>query len=393
MSDLKIEFDDYANQHAKIKVIGVGGAGGNAINTMIDAGLDNVEFVSVNTDAQALEFNKAPNRVQVGRSLTKGLGAGANPEIGRKAIEEDKEAVMEAIQGADMIFVTAGFGGGTGTGAAPVIAELAQSLGILTVGIVTKPFTFEGAIRMQKAEEGLKLLKDSVDTLIVIPNQRLLAIVDRTTTFEDAFKLADNVLLQATKGISDIIEKAGIVNVDFADVRTIMQDRGDALMGSGTAGGENGATDASREAISSPLLEGVSIAGAEGVLVNITGSTKMTLVDVDSAMKIIHEEAGENAQVIFGAAIDEDLGDKISVTVIATGFNPHNKVAKPKLKKVEILNLKPGEQTTLEFGKKPQALKEMKSTEEEASSIPPRKISISNGDIMDIPAFLRRQSD
>ena len=396
MTDFRIELDDYANQHAKIKVVGVGGAGGNAINTMIDAGLTNVEFISINTDAQALEFNKAPNRIQIGRNLTKGLGAGANPEIGRKAIEENKDAVLQAIQGTDMVFVTAGLGGGTGTGAAPVIAELAKSLDILTVGIVTKPFTFEGTKRLEKAEIGLAQLKQFVDTLIVIPNQRLLAIVDQTTSFEDAFKLADNVLLQATKGISDIIERPGYINVDFADVKTIMAEMGDALMGNGVSSGEDGATEAARKAISSPLLEGVSIAGAGGVLVNISGSSSLTLVDVDNAMSVIYEEAGENAQVIFGTAIDETLEDKISLTVIATGFNSQYEMEKPVAKAGSFLGQlkkKPGEQTSILFEPVQKNKEEQPVSEENKTSVSLNKVGLSQNDTMDIPAFLRRQND
>lgn len=396
MGDLRIEYDDYANQQAKIKVVGVGGAGGNAINTMIEAGLTNVEFIGINTDAQALEFNKAPNRIQIGRNLTKGLGAGANPEIGRKAIEENKDAVMQAIQGADMVFVTAGLGGGTGTGAAPVVAEIAKSLDILTVGIVTKPFTFEGNQRMNKAESGLKELKEFVDTLIVIPNQRLLAIVDKTTSFEDAFKLADNVLLQATKGISDIIETHGYVNVDFADVRTIMSEMGDALMGNGVSSGEDGATEAARNAISSPLLEGVSIAGAGGVLVNISGSSRLTLVDVENAMNVIYEEAGDKAQVIFGTAIDESLEDKVSVTVIATGFNSQNEFQRSSSSNrgfIQDFSPSPGEQTSIPLDP---PMEEIVFEEEP----PVKKASgygspgFSRGDnIMEIPTFLRKQND
>ena len=397
MSEFRIELDDYANQHAKIKVVGVGGAGGNAINTMIDAGLDSVEFISINTDAQALEFNKAPNRIQIGRNLTKGLGAGANPEIGRKAIEENRDSVMQAIQGADMVFVTAGLGGGTGTGAAPVIAELAKSLDILTVGIVTKPFTFEGPKRLEKAESGLSELKQYVDTLIVIPNQRLLAIVDKTTSFEDAFKLADNVLLQATKGISDIIERPGYVNVDFADVKTIMAEMGDALMGSGVSSGEDGATEAAKKAISSPLLEGVSISGAHGVLVNISGSSDLTLVDVNSAMNVIFEEAGENAQVIFGTAIDETLEDKISVTVIATGFSSEYEKEKPVASGTGSflgqISRKPGVQTTISFEAAKKEKPEQVESNDENSSAGINKVGYSAGESMDIPAFLRRQND
>jgi len=315
------EFDDYTEQKAVMKVVGVGGAGGNALNRMISANLTGVEFVAVNTDAQALENNNAQTKIQIGKNLTKGLGAGANLDVGRRAIEEDKDAVAEALSGSDMVFVTAGMGGGTGTGAAPVIAEVAREQEILTIGIVTKPFLFEGPKRMKRAESGIEELKSSVDTLIVIPNQRLLSIVDKNTSVTEAFKMADSILMQSTKGISSLINTPGLINLDFADVRTVMQEMGDAIMGTGIASGEERAALAAQQAISSPLLDDVSISGAVGVLVNITGGENMALMEVDEATSIIYEEAGEDANIIFGAVIDPEMEDEIHVTVIATGFN------------------------------------------------------------------------
>ncbi len=321
MKDLTFNFDESSTPTAKMKVVGVGGAGGNAVNRMISAGLAGVEFVAINTDLQALNICKAPSRIQIGKSLTKGLGAGANPEIGRRAIEEDQEAVYNALKDVDMVFIAAGMGGGTGTGAAPVVAQIAKDQNALTVGIVTKPFQFEGQKRMKRAEEGIIELKKHVDTLIVIPNQRLLSIVDKNTRLSKAFQMADEVLYNATKGISDLITIPGLINLDFADVKTVMSEMGDALMGSAVASGEDRAVEAARAAISSPLLEDVSISGALGLLVNITGGEDITLAEIDSATQIIQSAAGEEANIIFGAVIDEAFKDKIRVTVIATGFN------------------------------------------------------------------------
>jgi cell division protein FtsZ len=321
--NLRFAFDDSGTSTAKMKVVGVGGAGGNAINRMVEARLNGVDFVSVNTDVQAIELCKATSRIQIGRSLTKGLGAGANPDMGRKAIEEDRESVFEALQDADMIFVTAGMGGGTGTGAAPVVAEIAKDLGALTVGIVTKPFLFEGPKRMRRAMDGIAELKERVDTLIVIPNQRLLAVVPKDTPLNAAFQIADDVLLQATKGISDLIAVPGLINLDFADVKTVMSEMGDALMGSGMATGDNRAMEAAEQAISSPLLEEVSIQGALGVIVNVTGGEGMTLHEVNDATTVISDAAGDDANIIFGAVIDANMHDEMRVTVIATGFNSH----------------------------------------------------------------------
>jgi cell division protein FtsZ len=314
------EFDDLANQQAKLKVIGIGGGGGNAINRMIDSGLTGVDFIAVNTDAQDLDNNLAPTKIQIGKDLTRGLGAGAVKEVGKMAIEADRQPVANALNGADMIFITCGMGGGTGTGASPLIAKLAKEQGSLTVGIVTKPFHFEGPKRMQRADEGIDELRDNVDTLITIPNQRLLSIVDRKTSIRQAFQTADSVLYQATKGISDLINRHGIINLDFADVKTIMKNMGDAIMGTGLATGEERAVLAAQQAISSPLLNDMNIHGANGLLINVTGGEDLNLFEVDEACKIITEEAGSDADIIIGAVIDGNLTDEIMITVIATGF-------------------------------------------------------------------------
>jgi len=306
---------------AVIKVVGIGGGGGSALNTMIESGLSGVEFIAANTDIQALQTNLAPIKIQLGKELTKGLGAGANPETGRNAALEDKSIIQEVLSGADMIFITSGMGGGTGTGAAPVVASIAKELGALTVGVVTKPFSFEGKRRKQQSELGIQALSQSVDTLITIPNQRLLSIASPDMSMLDGFKLADEVLLNAVKGISDIINIPGRVNVDFADVKTIMSEMGMALMGIGSASGANRAIDAARSSISSPLLEDIDIEGATGILINITGSSNMTLHEVSEASTLIQEAAHEEANIIFGTVIDESIEDQIRVTVIATGFD------------------------------------------------------------------------
>jgi cell division protein FtsZ len=316
---LPFEFDE-GGQNALMKVVGVGGGGGNAVNRMIDEALEGVEFVSVNTDAQALKNSKSGTKIQIGRKLTRGLGAGARPEIGRAALEESRDEVGEALDGADLVFITAGMGGGTGTGAAPLIGEIARDMGALTIAVVTKPFLFEGRKRMRQAEEGLAELQRSVDTMIVVPNERLLSVVGKGTSFRDALKKADEVLLHATQGISDLIRVTGEVNVDFADVRTIMSNRGAALMGSGFGRGENRAVEAAQEAISSPLLDNISIQGAAGVLINITGGMDLAIDEVTTISQIIQEAAGEEAEIIFGAVHDANLREEIRVTVIATGF-------------------------------------------------------------------------
>lgn len=313
------EYQPGFEQFACIKVIGVGGGGNNAVNRMIAAGLRGVEFISVNTDSQALSSALAPTKLQIGNKLTKGLGAGADPDIGLKAAEESREEIANALRGADMVFVTAGMGGGTGTGAAPVVAEIAKELGALTVGVVTKPFTFEGKKRQDKAERGTTNLKGKVDTLITIPNDRLLQVVDKKTSLVDAFRTADDVLRQGVQGISDLIAVPGLINLDFADVRTIMSNTGSALMGIGVGKGENRAAEAARAAISSPLLE-TSIEGAKGVLLNITGGADLGLMEVNEAAEIISQAADPEANIIFGAVVDESIEDEVWVTVIATGF-------------------------------------------------------------------------
>ena len=305
---------------AKMRVVGVGGAGGNALNRMIEAGLGGVDFLAVNTDAQVLELSQASRKIQIGQNLTRGLGAGADPEVGRRAIEESRDQMAEELLGSDLVFVTAGMGGGTGTGAAPMVAEIAKEAGALTVGIVTKPFAMEGTQKMRNAEAGVAALKETVDTLIVIPNQRLLAVSSKETTLKDAFRMADDVLHQATRGISDLVTIPGEVNLDFNDVRTVMLQGGDALMGTGGSVGESRAVEAAAKAIKSPLLEDVSIMGAKGVLVNISAGSDLKLFEVNDAVTVIMEAAGSDAHVIWGTVLDDTLGDELRVTVIATGF-------------------------------------------------------------------------
>lgn len=346
---------------AQIKVVGVGGGGNNAVNRMIESGLKGVEFVAINTDKQALSLSKANQKIHIGEKLTKGLGAGANPEIGQKAAEETKEEIAQVLKGADMVFVTAGMGGGTGTGAAPVVAEIAKELGILTVGVVTKPFTFEGRRRMLHAEKGIEELKNKVDTLVTIPNDRLLQIAEKKTSLAAAFAMADDILRQGVQGISDLIAVPGLVNLDFADVKTIMIDTGLAHMGIGKAKGENRAEDAARQAIQSPLLE-TSIDGARGVLLNITGGPDLGLFEVNAAADLVQKAVDPDANIIFGAVIDESLKEEIVITVIATGFD----------KRPSTLKHKPLEK----FGKK-----EDKSIEKMIPSF--------KDDEIDIPTFLR----
>ncbi|UXR77607.1 MULTISPECIES: cell division protein FtsZ [unclassified Staphylococcus] len=314
-----LEFEQGFNHLATLKVIGVGGGGNNAVNRMIDHGMNNVEFIAINTDGQALNLSRAESKIQIGEKLTRGLGAGANPEIGKKAAEESREQIEDAIQGADMVFVTAGMGGGTGTGAAPVVAKIAKEMGALTVGVVTRPFSFEGRKRQTQAAAGVESMKAAVDTLIVIPNDRLLDIVDKSTPMMEAFKEADNVLRQGVQGISDLIAVSGEVNLDFADVKTIMSNQGSALMGIGVSSGENRAVEAAKKAISSPLLE-TSIVGAQGVLMNITGGESLSLFEAQEAADIVQDAADEDVNMIFGTVINPELQDEIVVTVIATGF-------------------------------------------------------------------------
>ncbi len=318
---LSIQFAEQVKEIAKIKVAGIGGAGGNAVNRMIEDNLQGVEFITMNTDLQALEQNKANTRIQIGKNSTRGLGAGGNPEMGRKAVEENKDAVIEALSETDMVFITCGMGGGTGTGAAPVTAEIARDLGALTVGIVTKPFVFEGTKRKEKAEQGIKELKEHVDTLIIVPNQKLISLVPKKTPLDQAFRMADDILLQATRGISDVINVPGIVNLDFADVKTVMSQMGDALMASGIATGDERAREAAEQAITSPMIDDISIMGALGVLVNITGGQDLSLDDISEATTVVHNAAGADANIIFGAVMDPSMEGHVRVTVIATGFH------------------------------------------------------------------------
>ncbi|MGH9397073.1 MAG: cell division protein FtsZ [Terriglobia bacterium] len=328
--ELRVNFSDELRRGAKIKVIGVGGGGGNAVNRMIDAEVEGIEFCVANTDLQALSVSKAPVKIQLGAKLTKGLGAGANPEIGRQAAMEDTEKILDVLNGADMVFITTGLGGGTGTGGAPIVAGLARELGALTVAVVTKPFAFEGKRRMTQAEQGLGELGDAVDTVICIPNERLMQFVDKETSFFGAFRIADDILRQGVQGISDIITITGIINRDFADIKTIMQGMGYAVMGTSVASGENRAVEATNRAISSPLLEDASINGAQGILLNITGSSKLTLHEVHAASTIVQQAAAENANIIFGAVHDESMGDEVKVTVIATGIKNERIGALPR---------------------------------------------------------------
>lgn len=370
-----LDFDMNMEQLATIKVIGVGGGGNNAVNRMIEHGVEGVEFIAVNTDAQALNLSKAEVKLQIGGKLTRGLGAGANPEVGKKAAEESKEQIEEVLQGADMIFVTAGMGGGTGTGAAPIIAQISKELGALTVGVVTRPFSFEGRRRSTQAISGIEALKNAVDTLIVIPNDRLLEIVDKNTPMLEAFREADNVLRQGVQGISDLIAKPGLINVDFADVKTIMIDKGSALMGIGVATGENRATEAAKKAISSPLLE-TSIDGAHGILMNITGGNNLSLYEVQEAADLVTNAADDEVNVIFGSVINENLKDEIVVTVIATGFDEKKNVRQQPKQRPAINHHQHAATSAPEDmpreQKQPQA-----PTQED--------------DVLDIPAFLRNR--
>ena len=401
------EFDSLAEQKAKLKVIGIGGAGGNATNRMIQAGMQGVDFIAINTDAQDLENNAAENKIQIGKNLTKGLGAGAQAEVGREAVQSDQEAIEGILEDADMAFVTAGMGGGTGTGAAPMIAKLSRDMGILTVGIVTLPFNFEGPKRMNRALEGIAELRKACDTVIAIPNQKLMSIVETDTTVVEAFKLADSVLHQAAKGISDLINVHGLINLDFADVQTIMKKMGEAIMGTGVAQGEERAVLAAQQAISSPLLDDASISGAQGVLVNITGSADLTLLEVDAATNIIFEEAGKDANIIFGAVIDPSLGDEIRVTVIATGFNQGNYVSEhePEAEQVTTPIHRPTqelvEQVNQPVFKQQNEMIEQPSvdTSQQEDPQPSFKFDDTNPAIygkeedLDVPAFIRRQQD
>ena len=400
-----IEFDENKNLAAKVKIIGIGGGGNNALSTMISYQLTGVEFIAANTDAQALAANMAPFKLQLGENLTKGLGAGANPEIGRKAALEDVEKIREVLKGADMVFITAGLGGGTGTGGGPVIAEVAREMGALTVAIVTKPFHFEGKKRMKQAEEGLANLKMTADALITIPNQRLLSISGKSMTLLEAFKKADEVLYHAAKGISDIIVGHGIINLDFADVRTVMSETGMALMGTGVASGENRSVEAAQKAISSPLLEDITIEGARGLLINITGGENMTLSEINEATTLVQKEAHEEANVIWGMVVDKAMKEEIRVTVIATGFGKKEEKRTSQFKKVAPISFGLREQNKdlshLSFNTKdnnrdiPAFMRRVKANErfDELKLEPPSDFSIEDEDRFDIPTFLRKQAD
>ena len=372
------------DQKAKILVIGVGGGGGNALNRMIDEGMSSVEFIAVNTDAQDLENNNSQTKLQIGKELTKGLGAGANADVGRAAVEENKEVIIQDINKADMVFITAGMGGGTGTGAAPAIAKISKEVGALTVGIVTKPFAFEGPIRKKRALEGIKELKKNCDTLLVIPNETLLELADNSTTVTESFKLADSVLNQATKGISDLINKPGLINLDFADVKTVMHNMGDAIMGTGIAKGDERAILAAQEAINSPLLQDANIKGAKGLLVNISGPQDMTIHELNDASSIIYEEAGEDANVILGCVVDHNLSDEVHITVIATGLNDEEYPKYIEYESNEKYNMKNINTKTNEEAKEAE-IEKLDTTENNKS------IS-SFGDDLDVPTFLRNRN-
>ncbi|MGH9355922.1 MAG: cell division protein FtsZ [Terriglobia bacterium] len=378
---LRVDFSDELRRGAKIKVIGVGGGGGNAVNRMIDARLEGVEFCVANTDLQALSTSKAPVKIQLGAKLTKGLGAGANPDVGRQAALEDTDKILDVLDGADMVFITAGLGGGTGTGGAPIVAGLARELNALTVAVVTKPFAFEGKRRMSQAEQGLAELSEAVDTVICIPNERLMQFVERDTSFFEAFRIADDILRQGVQGISDIITITGIINRDFADIKTIMQGMGYAVMGTAAASGEHRAVEATNRAISSPLLEDASINGAHGILMNITGSSKLTLHEVHCASTIVQQAAAENANIIFGAVHDESLGDEVKVTVIATGIKNEKLAAAAR---TEGLTAARAAQETLKTAVQ---RKDKLPIEADAGEMPaelPR-------DDYEVPAFMRRK--
>ncbi len=399
------EFEETPLQNAKMKVVGIGGAGGNAVNRMIDEELEGVEFISINTDSQALKSSRAQVTLQVGKKLTRGLGAGARPEVGRQALAESEEDVRRALEGADLVFITAGMGGGTGTGAAPMVAEIARDMGALTIGIITRPFSFEGKKRERQADQGLTELRRCVDTMIVVPNDRLLAVVPKGTSFRDALKKADEILLHATQGISDLISVTGEINVDFADVRTVMASRGPALMGSGFGEGENRAQEAAQEAISSPLLDKVSIAGARGVLINITGGMDLAIDEVTEISSIIQEGAGDEAEIIFGAVHDPDLEGKIRVTVIATGFDS---VKNEKVISSDFQNSKPRSNTIpnpepmlpdlqIQIEEEDEALVGVAVASDEEvlplNRFPERVVSSNQLLELDIPTFIRRQMD
>ena len=412
------EFEETPIANARMKVVGVGGAGGNAVNRMIDEELEGVEFISMNTDGQALKHSKAQVTLQIGKRLTRGLGAGARPEVGRQALAESEEEVRRALEGADLVFVTAGMGGGTGTGAAPLVAEIAREMGALTIGVVTKPFSFEGKKRERQAMQGLAELRRAVDTMILVPNDRLLSVVPKGTSFKDSLKKADEILLNATQGISDLLRVTGEINVDFADVRTVMAARGPALMGSGFGEGDNRAQEAAQEAISSPLLDDLSISGAKGVLINITGGMDLAIDEVTTISSIIQEEAGDEAEIIFGAVHNPELENQIRVTVIATGFDSENddNVIKPDFPRRRISpvqEINPAQETSQPVTEvdqpviKPSVptvpfeLSDKRVTVGGGASdpvlpltrFPERMVSREQIEGLDIPTFIRRQMD
>lgn len=377
------EFAEEEVSGAKIKVIGVGGGGCNAVNTMVRAGLERIEFVACNTDQQALNASVAHTKLQIGASLTKGLGAGANPEIGKKAAIEDSKKIAAHLDSADMVFVTAGMGGGTGTGAAPIIAKMAKERGALTVAVVTKPFLFEGKRRFKQAEEGLRELRGAVDTLIIIPNQRLLNVVEANTSLQDAFRCADNILKEAVQGISDLITIPGLINLDFADVKTVMYDMGIALMGTGTASGKNKSIEAAQKAISNPLLEETTIRGARGILINITGGLKMSLMDINEAASAITEAAHEDSNIIVGAVVDPEMGEELRVTVIATGFSYDDSRLETAR---QIRPVRGREELEAPINAKKQAISK-------PEPVPgAKKVVPINSNDLDIPTFLRKKA-
>ncbi|MBI65542.1 MAG: cell division protein FtsZ [Candidatus Marinimicrobia bacterium] len=380
-------FEPVPDQKAKILVIGVGGGGGNALNRMIEDGMNAVQFIAINTDAQDLDNNNSQKKLQIGKELTRGLGAGADSTVGTAAVEENKDIIIEEIKEADMVFITAGMGGGTGTGAAPAVAKIAKDLGALTIGIVTKPFAFEGPIRKKRAIEGIKEMKRNCDTLLVIPNETLLELADDNTTVNQSFKLADSVLNQATKGISELINKPGLINLDFADVKTVMQNMGDAIMGSGIAKGEEKAILAAQQAINSPLLQNANIKGAKGLLVNITGPSDMTIHELNSASSIIYEQSGEDANVILGCVIDPSITDEINVTVIATGLNSdeyhsffHKETMEDYQQEKKIIN-------NSEINDKNDDIEKVETKKEEKEDNVPMF-----GEELDIPTYLRNKN-
>ena len=412
----KFSFDEGPSEEAKIAIVGVGGGGGNAINNMLEKGIHGVEFIAVNTDAQALSLNRSPTKVQAGRSLTKGLGAGARPSIGAEAVEENRTEIEQALEGYDMVFITAGMGGGTGTGGAPVVAAIARKLGILSVAVVTRPFVCEGRRRTDSAMEGINILREQVDTLIIIPNERLLDIADESTSLLDAFAAADEVLYNATRGISDLITVHGLINLDFADVKTTMEHGGTALMGAASAEGEGRAEKAAIEAISSPLLDGLSIAGARNVLVNITAGRSLGIREATKAISVIQQEAGDDVEVIFGTVIDDEMGEEFRVTVIATGFDRPRK-QENRRRTVSLIQPEPihykGEDSLRQLDiptferrgmplEEPAERAERREGKEEAPNRKVRRLQIdelrerpdrSRKDNADSPAFLRKMMD